>query len=147
MVLTASCILVGIFTRLRTALLTTIAMFLLVALIGVGHALGLLPDIANVASFIAAPSSWATQATAFLVYVLSVVFAAASVRRRLTRSLEELGQRGTELECVASQLRESEEHHRLLADNMTDVVFVQALDLSLTYLSKSAEPLFGRTVD
>lgn len=147
MILTASCILVGVFSRLRTAVLTTVAVFVLVALIGLGHASGVLPGLPNVANFIAAPSSWATQATAFLVYVLAVVFAAASVRRRLTRSLEELGQRGAELERVASQLRESERQLRLLADNMTDVVVVQGLDLGVLYVSKSAELLFGRSVD
>ena len=147
MILTAACILVGVIAKLRTAVITAVVVFMIVALIGLAHIFSLLPPLPNVAAFVAAPSSWATQASAFLVYVLAVVFASTSVRRRLTRSLEELGQRGAELECVAEQLRESEQRHRLLAENMTDVVFVQGLDLSLVYLSQSAEQLFGRSVD
>ena len=147
MILTASCILVGVFARLRTAVITAMVMFTIVALTGLAHSFTLIPPLPDVAAFIAAPSSWATQASAFLAYVLTVVFAAASVRRRLARSLEELGQRSAELERVAEQLRESEQRHRLLAENMTDVVFVQGLDLRVLYLSQSAEQLFGRSVD
>ena len=147
MILTAACILVGVFAKLRTAIITTIVVFLMVGLIGLAHTFSVIPALPNVAHFIAAPSSWATQASAFLVYVLAVVFASTSVRRRLTRSLEELAQRGLELEHVAEQLRESEQRHRLLAENMTDVVFVQGLDLSVLYLSQSAAQLFGRSVD
>ena len=147
MILTATCILVGVFAGLRTAVITAIGVFLIVALTGLAHVASVIPSQPNVAAFITAPASWATQASAFLAYVLTVVFAATSVRRRLTRSLEDLGQRGIELERVAEQLRESEQRHRLLAENMTDVVFVQRLDLSLLYVSQSAEPLFGRSMD
>ena len=147
MVLTAACILVGVFARLRTAVITAIVVFLIIALIGLAHTISLLPPLPDVAHFIAAPSSWATQATTFIVYVLGVLVAAASVRRRLTRSLEELSQRRAELERVAEQLRDSEQRYRLLAENVTDVVFVQGLDLSVHYVSQSAEQLFGRSVD
>ena len=147
MLLTTGCILVGVFVSLRTAVITAVIVFVAVALVGLLHALAVLPPLPNVAAFIAAPSSWATQATGLFVCVLAVVFAAAGVRRRLTRSLEELGQRGAELARIAEQLRESERRHRLLAENITDVVFVQGLDLSVQYVSQSAEPLFGRSVD
>jgi two-component system cell cycle sensor histidine kinase/response regulator CckA len=147
MILTTGCILVGVFTSLRTTVITAVTVFVVVALIGLLHALAVLPPLPNTADFIAAPSSWATQTTGLLVCVLAVVVAATAVRRRLTRSLEELGQRGIELARVAEQLRESERRHRLLAENITDVVFVQGLDLSVQYLSQSAEQLFGRSVD
>jgi PAS domain S-box-containing protein len=147
MILTAVCILVGVIAKLRTAVITAVVVFMIVALIGLAHICSLLPPVPNVAAFVAAPSSWATQASVFLVYVLAVVFASTSVRRRLTRLLEELGQRGVELERAAEQVRVSEQRHRLLAENMSDVVLVQGLDLSVLYVSQSAEPLFGRSVD
>jgi two-component system cell cycle sensor histidine kinase/response regulator CckA len=147
MLLTTGCILVGVFASLRTAVITAVIVFVVVALIGLLYASAVLPPLPNVAGFIAAPSSWATQTAALLVCVLAVVLAATGVRLRLTRSLEELGQRGAELARVAEQLRESERLYRLLADNITDVVFVQRLDLSLLYLSQSAEQLFGRSLD
>ncbi len=146
-VLTATCILVGVFASLRFAMVTAVLVFGVVVVIGFAHVFAVLPALPNLADFVTAPSSWATQATSFLVCVLAVLFAAASVRQRLARSLEELGQRGAELERITERLRESEQRHRLLAENMTDVVFVQGLDLGLVYLSKSAELLFGRSTD
>lgn len=147
MILTATCILAGVFARLRTAVMAVLALFVLMAVVGFLRARGLLPYLPNVAGFLAAPSSWATQGMVFLAFVLAAVFAVDNVKRRLTRSLEALGQRGTELERVARRLRERERQYRLLADNITDMVFVQGLDLGITYLSKSAETIFGRTVD
>ena len=147
MILTTGCILVGVFAKLRTAVMVSIIVFVAVALTGLLHALAILPPLPDVADFIAAPSSWATQATALLVCVLAVVVAVTSVRTRLARSLEELGEGGSELVRVAERLRESERRHRLLAENITDVVFVQGLDLGMLYLSQSAEALFGRSVD
>jgi len=147
MILTAACVLVGVFASLRTAVGVTVGVFALVVLIGVLQTLAVLQLPPDVAAFIAAPASWGTQAATFLAYVVAVLFATAGVRQRLTRSLEDLRQRSSELAQVAERLRESESRHRLLADNITDVVFVQALDLSVQYMSQSAEQLFGRSVD
>lgn len=146
-ILTAACALVGVFASLRVGIYLVVTVALVAGLIGLGHVYSVFAPLPDVAAFIGAPSTWATQTSSFIAFALTVVVAAASVRRRLTRSLEELGQRGAELARVAAQLRESEQRHRLLAENMTDVVFVQALDMSVVYLSKSAEPLLGRDVE
>jgi PAS domain S-box-containing protein len=74
---------------------------------------------------------------------MGVIFAAHSVYTRLKGSLAELGQRSVQLQKTVAQLKESEEKYRILAENSTDVVFVQDLDLRVKYVSPSAAHLFG----
>lgn len=44
-------------------------------------------------------------------------------------------------------LKESEQKYRLLAENITDVVFIQDMDLNVTYVSPSVTQLFGYTIE
>ncbi|RLC96579.1 MAG: hypothetical protein DRI40_02730 [Chloroflexi bacterium] len=44
-------------------------------------------------------------------------------------------------------LQESEQRYRLLAENVTDVIFTTDISLSITYVSPSVERLLGYTVD
>ncbi len=43
-------------------------------------------------------------------------------------------------------LKESEQQYRLLADNVNDVIFTMGLDMKLTYISPSAEKMYGWTL-
>jgi len=53
----------------------------------------------------------------------------------------------TELKVIEAKLQQSEESHRLLADNAADVIWTMDLEGRFTYISPSVEKLRGYTVE
>lgn len=53
----------------------------------------------------------------------------------------------TELKAIEAKLKQSEERHRLLADNAADVIWTMDLEGHFTYISPSVEKLRGYTVE
>ena len=65
----------------------------------------------------------------------------------LDRRIQELEKSETERRRTEEMLRQSEERYRLLADNISEHVWIMDLKLNLTYISPSVEKLYGYTPD
>ena len=114
---------------------------------------------ASVQDQLLSPWSWLSTISASTLFVLVVLVATYGVQRRLIAALREDRNRRRELERanaalsneakqrrkVERDLAEREERYRLLTENMTDVLFVQDMNLDMVYFSPSAERLFGYT--
>lgn len=75
-------------------------------------------------------------------------------KEQLISELAEMRQRITELQALETQhkqaeeqLRDSERHYRLLADNTNDIIWTMDKNLQLTYISPSIERHSGYTVE
>lgn len=78
----------------------------------------------------------------------------AKTKEQLIRELVEMRQRivelersETELKQIENELRESERHYRLLADNVTDIIWTMDMNLRYTYVSPSVTRLSGFSVE
>jgi len=105
--------------------------------------IGLLPRDFALDGFLYAVDSRSDRNWLYLVGALLVAISAVTVHtlrtnRRLARTL-------AEKRVVHQALRESEERHRLLGDNASDVIWTMDLDGHFTYVSPSVEKLRGYT--
>ena len=65
----------------------------------------------------------------------------------LDRRIQDLEKSETERRRAEEMLRQSEERYRLLANNISEHVWIMDLKLNLTYISPSVEKLYGYTPD
>ena len=135
--------------------------------IGVWSAAGVLitrnpsADFTFIHTQLLSPWSWVSQIAAAALFVVVIVVASYGVQRRLHQSLLDTQTRSRELEqAVAARtseiarreslqraLDEREATFRLLADSMTDVLFMQDMNLNVVYASPSAARQFGYSVE
>ena len=105
--------------------------------------MGLLPHDFSLTGFLYNPKperdlKWFYLAAVLLAIVSAVAFYIHRNNRRLAAALDASN-------STKELLRISEERHRLLADNATDVIWMMGLDRRFTYVSPSVEKLRGYT--
>ena len=66
---------------------------------------------------------------------------------KMARATRTLGRKVRELKKIQKALSESENRYRMLAETIKDVLFVQDMDLHVTYVSPSVTWLFGYSVE
>ncbi len=76
---------------------------------------------------------------ALLMTIIFAIFLVIGLMQLNSQMLEK------ELYREQGQLRESEEKHRLLAENTVDCIWQMNLDLELTYINQAVFPFFGYT--
>ena len=69
------------------------------------------------------------------------------VCEKRTRATRTLRRKVRELRKIQKALSESENRYRMLTETIKDVLFVQDMDLRVTYVSPSVTPLFGYNVE
>jgi PAS domain S-box-containing protein len=146
LIMASVCMLLGVFCGLKAGLICVGLSALAIAGVGVATILGVLPPLHDVVAFIQAPSTWLTQLLAFTTFCLAVIVTTNSIQRRLAHSLKDVAQRTHELDGVIRQLSQSEREYRLLAENISDVVFILDVDLHVQYISPSIQRLSGFSV-
>ena len=107
--------------------------------------LGLLPDDFPLTGFLYQPNpklelTWLYLVVALLAIVSAITLYILRINRRLVQAL-------ADSEQAQKALSLSEEQHRLLADNASDVIWVMDLQGRFTYVSPSVEKLRGYFVD
>lgn len=134
--LAVACILVGAFIGKRAAMIGVVGALLAIVLAGAGYISGFLPLPLGLESALRSPAQWFGFAATFAVFTVAALLSVAGIQQALRGLVTRLNER-------TGLLRDRERHYRLLAENTDDVVFCLDLDLKPTYISPSAQRLFG----
>jgi PAS domain S-box-containing protein len=134
--LTACCMLLGVLYGPRVGFVFLGGSILVVTVIGWAVCTGRLTGLRVSDPYLLQPQTWATQIAGFAAYTAVILVVGGALQERLSSSLRAVSRQ-------AEELRTSEERYRLLADNMTDVLFALDMEFRLSYVSPSVSKLFG----
>ncbi len=139
-ILTTCCVVVGVAFGMRFAFALLAALVGLVGLIGAAITRGVITGQQVTDPFLLEPQTWLTQIAGFAAYTAVILVVVGALEARLLTSLRQSSRH-------ADALRKNEERYRLLAENMTDVLYFQNMNNELDYLSPSVERVFGYAPD
>jgi PAS domain S-box-containing protein len=130
----------GVFFGFRVSQIGILVSLAAAAAVGIAVCTGHAGNIGDASRYLRYPETWFTQLAGFAIYTMAIAVAVHAIQKRLLRSIDKVNSQ-------ARQLLERERQYRILAENMTDVMFVQDMDLNVTYASPSASTLFGWSLD
>jgi len=139
-ILTACCIMVVLFFSFKAAMWFLCISVLAVSSVGLLIYSEIIHPLDDLNSYLLSPQTWIMQIFAYIVFVIIMLISVNAIKTRLWQS-------SLALKKQSDELQESEIKYRLLAENMQDVLFIQDMDLNFTYISPSAEQLFGYTIN
>jgi PAS domain S-box-containing protein len=123
-------------------------------LIAIGFCTGYLPVFIDAQVYLTAPGSWIVHINLFIILVVCVLLCYGLILRKLKSSLSDLSKKSGKLSLANKKLqqqakarKESENKYRMLVNNMSDILFVQDMNLNITHLSPSVKQLFGYSVE
>jgi PAS domain S-box-containing protein len=140
LVLAVACILACTLIGRRAAMVGVIASLGAIALVGLGYTTGALALPSNVGATRRSPAEWFGFAATFAVFTFAALLSVDGIQQALLGLLARLHER-------TALLRDSEQHYRLLAENMQDVVFILDSKLNVTYVSPSVQKVSGYDPD
>jgi len=147
MILGCSAVFIAVGFGTRAGIWSLVMLVVGAAAIGIAGQLGQLPVLPGAGPYLRSTQAWIAQGTGFALYTAVIVVCVSAVQRGLACQARRLRQEIESRELVEQELRQREERYRLLAENMTDVLFIQDMDLRPMYISPSLEVLLGYTLE
>lgn len=135
-IFTVLAVLAVVFFETRAAAWVMAGLLVLALLAGVVTVTGLVKVPMDWESYLRSPWTWAVYLAGWVVYGMAAVSAVWLLKSKYVEALERRAEEGR-------RLAESEARYRLLAENMTDGVFVQGMDFRVRFASPSLLTMFG----
>ncbi len=134
----AGCIIASVYYGQRRGFLIVIGSLCALAGIAAADVSGILPRNPEIVRYVHSAEAWIVHLAGGGLFIILAVVTVGTVQDNLAQAL-------TQLRASSSSLRQREEKYRVLSQTMRDVLFVQDLRLSFTFVSPSVQAVFGYT--